>query len=277
MNQYRTYEVRDGEHGIAVIPDRGGIITQWWQGEHQWLYLDQERLRDPQLSVRGGIPILFPICGGLMDNTYAYADTLYPLPQHGFARNLPWAVVDTQDGLTLELRDTPETLAVYPFAFCVQFRYSLEGQSLIIAQTYTNQGSQVMPFSSGFHPYFAVKDKASLRWQIPSHAYEIKDQEGVHPFSGSFDWTQPELDYMFANLQGSQAWVEDDQTQLGLEWDSSFNCLVFWSVQGKPFYCLEPWSSPRYALNTGHGLLHLPPGGSLNMQIRLTGVLNPRS
>ena len=147
QDQYRIYEVRQGSHGIRVIPERGGIITQWWQGEHQWLYLDQERLRDPQLTVRGGIPILFPICGALPGNAYTHGGTTYHLPQHGFARNLPWTVVDTEAGLTLALQDTPETQAGYPFAFELRFRYFFQDESLVIAQTYTNRGSQVMPFS----------------------------------------------------------------------------------------------------------------------------------
>jgi len=273
QDQYRIYEVRQGSHGIRVIPERGGIITQWWQGEHQWLYLDQERLRDPQLTVRGGIPILFPICGALPGNAYTHGGTTYHLPQHGFARNLPWTVVDTEGGLTLTLQDTPETQAGYPFAFELRFRYFFQDESLVIAQTYTNRGSQVMPFSVGFHPYFSVGDKAALRWQIPSQAYTIKDQEGVYPFTGSFDWSQPELDYLFPTLSNTTALVEDEHTQLRLDWDPQFQCLVFWTVQNKPFYCLEPWSSPRHALNTGEKLLKLSPGESCQCQLKLRGIL----
>jgi len=125
----------------------------------------------------------------------------------------------------------------------------------------------------GFHPYFAVGDKAALRWQIPSQAYTIKDQEGVYPFTGSFDWSQPELDYLFPTLSNTTALVEDEHTHLRLDWDPQFQCLVLWTVHNKPFYCLEPWSSPRHALNTGEKLLRLSPGESCQCQLKLTGIL----
>ena len=51
------------------------------------LYLDQERFLDSSKSVRGGIPVLFPICGGLP------GDRL-PLPQGEFT--LPRSTVSPE-------------------------------------------------------------------------------------------------------------------------------------------------------------------------------------
>lgn len=58
-------------HGdrLRVVPDRGGLVTGWlcqgpW-GAREILHVDAERFADPAKSVRGGIPVLFPICGGL--------------------------------------------------------------------------------------------------------------------------------------------------------------------------------------------------------------------
>ena len=36
------------------------------------------------------------------------------------------------------------------------------------------------------------------------------------------------------------------------------------------FYCLEPWTGPRNALNTGNHLLTIPPGESLETVITMT-------
>ena len=46
--------------------------------------------------------------------------------------------------------------------------------------------------------------------------------------------------------------------------------IVFWTVKGKPFYCLEPWTAGRNALNTGERLLSLAPGDSLETVFSLT-------
>jgi galactose mutarotase-like enzyme len=58
------------------------------------LYLDVERFANPELSIRGGVPILFPICGNLPDNCYTYNGQQYTLKQHGFGRYLPWEVTE---------------------------------------------------------------------------------------------------------------------------------------------------------------------------------------
>jgi galactose mutarotase-like enzyme len=35
---------------------------------------------------------------------------------------------------------------------------------------------------------------------------------------------------------------------------------VVWTVAGKGYVCLEPWTAALDALNTGEGLTELPPG-----------------
>ena len=50
---------------IRIVPERGGLITEWHSQGKELLYFDLERFMDKEKSVRGGIPILFPICGDL--------------------------------------------------------------------------------------------------------------------------------------------------------------------------------------------------------------------
>jgi galactose mutarotase-like enzyme len=72
QRQYQTYILTDDttQNLIEVLPERGGIITRWQVGGRELFYLDTERMLDPSLSIRGGNPILFPICGNLVDNSY---------------------------------------------------------------------------------------------------------------------------------------------------------------------------------------------------------------
>jgi galactose mutarotase-like enzyme len=86
QNQYLTYCLKDErsfDAYLEVVPARGGIITRWQICGEDILYLDRERFKDPNLSVRGGVPILFPICGNLPDNTYQHQGRNYTLKQHG--------------------------------------------------------------------------------------------------------------------------------------------------------------------------------------------------
>lgn len=279
QRQYKTYILSDqsGPACLEVVPERGGIITRWQVQNQELLYLDAERFSHPELTVRGGIPILFPICGNLPDNVYTYRGQQYRLRQHGFARDLPWEVIDqaNQDAasLTLRLTSNEQTRQGYPFEFQLTFTYQLQGHSLLLQQRYLNCSDQPMPFSTGLHPYFSVADKTQLQFEIPAVQFQDQQNQTLHPFTGNFDFERDEIDVAFRQLAQQSAHVTDRQRQLRLtvEYDATYSTLVFWTVKGKDYYCLEPWSAPRNALNTGENLVQLQPGEALETRVRLTG------
>jgi len=258
---------------LTVVPERGGMITQWQAAGQEILYLDQARFANPSLSVRGGIPILFPICGNLPGNTYSHQGQTFELKQHGFARDLPWQVqAATEDSLTLTLQSNQHTLAVYPFPFQLMFTYRLLDNTLEIQQSFINRGSEPMPFTAGLHPYFLTPDKTQLTFDIPAAAgWDQRTQEPVE-FTGSFDFNQDEMDWAFRPLSAQQATLSDTSRNLKitLTWDSFYSLLVFWTVRGKDYCCLEPWSGPRNALNTQDCLTHLAPGETLETWVRFS-------
>ncbi|MBD2547890.1 aldose epimerase family protein [Planktothricoides raciborskii] len=281
QKQYKTYSLidRDANALVEVVPERGGIITRWCINDTEILYLDAERFASPELSVRGGIPILFPICGNLPDNTYIYKGKKYNLKQHGFARDLPWQITERMSknfaGMTITLVSNPETLRLYPFDFQLAFTYILEGNTLTIRQSYSNFSNHPMPFSCGFHPYFAVADKSQLKFDLPSSEYIDHITHTNHPFNGTFDFNQPEIDVAFPQLSDRSATVTDPSRnlQITLEYDTPYSALVFWTIQGKDYYCLEPWTGLRNALNTGDRLIHLEPGGTFETVTKLVAKI----
>jgi galactose mutarotase-like enzyme len=278
QKQYKTYILTDetANSQLEVVPERGGIITKWRLNGKEIFYLDEERFTSPELSVRGGNPILFPICGNLPENSYTLSGKQYTLKQHGFARDLPWVAVGSvlDDGVSLQatLHSNEQTQAVYPFNFQVTFTYQLQGNSLSVNQHYTNKSSQPMPFSFGFHPYFVVEDKNQLQFDIPSQQYQDQKTKENHAFNGSFDFNRDEIDVAFKQLSSQTATVTDNSRNLKLtfDYDNVFSTLVFWTLKGKDFYCLEPWSAGRNAINTGENLTVLQPGASYSTFFKLT-------
>jgi galactose mutarotase-like enzyme len=278
QRQYKTYILSDASTGstLEIVPERGGIVTRWQVQGQEILYLDAERFANPELSVRGGIPVLFPICGNLPDNVYIHNGQSYSLKQHGFARDLPWDVVEQSENLrpslTLALTSNDRTRAVYPFEFRLEFTYTLQGNRLVAVQRFTNHSAAAMPFSVGFHPYFLVLDKSQLEFDIPATGYQDNLSKIMYPYAGHFDLQQDEIDAAFQNLSAQTARVRDRDRRLQLTLHSSnaFSTLVFWTLKGKDFYCLEPWTAPRNALNTGAHLLRLEPGSSLETSFELS-------
>ncbi len=278
QKQYHTYTLSDDSTGsqIEVVPERGGIVTSWRINGQEVFYLDSDRFTHPELSVRGGNPILFPLCGNLPDDTYNVDGKDYKIKQHGFARELPWtATAQSAEGkasLTVELSSNEETKAVYPFDFHVAFTYTLRGNTLEIRQEYKNLSSTPMPFSSGFHPYFLCGDKTRMELDIPSASYQDNRTKENFAFDGKFDFDQDEIDAVFGNLSSRTTSVTDTDRQLkiAIDYDNFYTYLVFWTVKGKDFYCLEPWSATRNSLNSKEYLTVLEPNASCSSVVSIT-------
>ncbi len=267
QEEYLTYILKDLQSNsrLEIVPEKGGIVTGWTIQGQKILYLDQERFKNHQLSVRGGIPILFPICGNLPDNIFYYQDKQYILKQHGFARDLPWQVIsqstDTCANLVLSLKSTPETLKVYPFEFELKFTYKLQGNKLIIEQLYENKSQKKMPFSVGFHPYFYCNDKSKLKLEIPAVEYRTKKGDKTYPFNGELDYDSEEIDIAFTQINTQQTLFSDTKRNLKVDitYSDLFSTLVFWTLKDKDYICVEPWSAPRNSINTGEQLNYLQP------------------
>lgn len=287
--QYGVYILNDQNSGarLEVVPERGGIITKWAIGDTAITYLNEERFKDPAKSVRGGFPVLFPICGNLVDNSYEINGQTYTLQQHGFAREMAWAVLDkgvkpdTDNApggafIQLQLTSTPETLAKYPFEFELRYTYRLQGNRVIIEQHFSNHSDQPMPFAAGLHPYFLCDSDAAVKSRFlldfPATQYNDNVDQKDKSYEGQLDWAVPEIDVAFHPLSAQQACVSDPNrgVSIVMEYDKPFNTLVFWTVEGKSFYCLEPWSAPRHVLNTGIDVITLAAGESKTLTVTFT-------
>jgi len=278
QKQYKTYILSDDSIGsqIEVVPERGGIVTSWQINGQEVFYLDSDRFTHPDLSVRGGNPILFPLCGNVPDDTYSVDGKDYKIKQHGFARELAWTATEqSSDGkasLTVELGSNEQTKAVYPFDFHLAFTYQLRGNTLEIRQEYKNLSSVPMPFSSGFHPYFLCGDKNQIEVDIPSANYQDNKTKENFAFDGKFNFDQDEIDSVFGKLSSRSTSVIDNDRKLkiAINYDDFYTYLVFWTVKGKDFYCLEPWSATRNALNTKEHLTVLAPNSSCTAVVSIT-------
>ncbi|MEO0852960.1 MAG: aldose epimerase, partial [Cyanobacteria bacterium J06648_11] len=173
---------------------------------------------------------------------------------------------DAGAALTVLLTDTPETLAVYPFHFEVRLTYLWAGSTLTVDQEYRNTSDEVMPFSYGFHPYFAAPDKSALAFDLPTAAYfdRANDVNATWP-DAQWDFNLDEIDAAFAALPNDKpiTTAVSDRAQnfkLTMTTGGDSRHLVFWTMKGKPFYCLEPWSGPRNSIGTGTNLTLLSPG-----------------
>jgi len=80
--------------------------------------------------------------------------------QHGFARTLPWNINVLESGSTAicSLSVSPETLAVWPFKFSLNYSVSIESDgSLTTKLQVTNKDDKAFTFTTLLHTYFKVQ------------------------------------------------------------------------------------------------------------------------
>lgn len=255
---------------LRVVPERGGLVTGWRCNGKELIYLDLERFLDPAQSVRGGIPILFPICGGLPDNTLPLPQGNFPLGQHGFARQLPWqlSVLEDGQGIALELNDSETTLTSYPFSFLLRLELRMVPGALEIDTTVQNRSQEPMPFSFGLHPYFNLSNLKSPRFEgLPERCLNhlsMADADTAEQMARLDDGidllVRPSGDVRLLDPEAGLA--------LDLQLSAPFNLVVLWTEPPRAMVCLEPWTGPRQALISGDGKLEIGPSETCRLQTR---------
>ena len=260
---------------VSIVPERGALITRWQARGVERLYLDEATLADPTKNVRGGVPLLFPSPGKLADGRFRRAGKTGAMKQHGFARDLPWTVAAQADAsATLTLSSSAETRAMFPWEFALTLRVVVSDARVRLELRVENPGPDALPFGFGVHPYFRVEDKAHASiTTAATRAYDNVTREVV-PFRG-FQLGSGETDLHLLDHGSSTSTLTCGAGGAGgrvkVTTSAEFGRWVVWTLPGRDFVCLEPWTSPGDALNTGEGLLTLPAGEARDLWIELEG------
>ena len=252
------------ENRLRIVPERGGLITEWRCNQKDILYFDQERFRVLGKSVRGGMPIIFPICGDLPAGILPLAKGNFHINQHGFARDMSWSIkmLKNQKGISLSLCESKQTLQSFPFSFLLEIQVTLDANSLDVNIFIHNRGEEKMPFSFGIHPYFRVSDldKIAIRGLSETcidHLNMSKDStyRQLSKLSKGIDFLTTSINKGLVEL------IDLDNLQsLEMHTQDPMDLVVVWTDPPRKMLCLEPWTSPRQSLITRERMLLLDPG-----------------
>lgn len=270
QDKYLKYEFKNVEHGswLTVIPERGGIITSMGIENREILYLDEKSLYQEKY-IRGGIPILFPICGRLENQKYSWNEQNYNMEIHGLARNYPWEVITCESNdeavIKLKLTSNDDTKKQYPFDFELIYTYILKENKLRIEQSYINSSTEEMPFYAGFHPYFKVAEKEKLEFNFDCTKYLECDDMSVRAVS-EIDMTGDSDGKILLDMKESDLSFYDPELkhEIKMIYSQDFKYVVLWSLSEQDFICVEPWTAKPNAFNTKEDLLLIEPGETFN-------------
>lgn len=235
-------------------------------------------------------PVLFPIVGRLKKDSYSFNEKMFLLPRHGFARNMEFSFDKKSDyQVIFELNETEETKAIYPFSFKLLMAYTLMENELVIEYFVRNQSDEVLPFSIGAHPAFAISDKLenySLEFNaadtFETHHLENESFNGKTTLVDTknnaiaLNYTLFEKDALvFKQLNSNEVTLKNnDKAILKVNYDH-FPYLGIWTKQNAPFLCIEPWCGLADGLNHNgnleekEGINHLPAGEDFLRAIRI--------
>ncbi len=243
----------DEKNYIKFCPERGGIITNWVSDGKEILYFDEKRFLDKTKSIRGGIPILFPICGSLNITNSLFGKNYMQFMQHGFARDLQWqyCLNDKKNSLFLILQDNENTKKYYPYEFELRIEVSLKINFLKLEINIQNKTNIDMPMNFGLHPYFNISDLKNLDFMD----YPVNCQNQKNNFLRN---TSDELENINNGIDllmytSGRISFRDNflKRQVTLINPPPFDLSIIWSDPPRKMVCLEPWTSPRNSLIDG--------------------------
>ena len=252
-----TFELKKGALR-AVARTKGGELVSLQDGDG----LEYIWQGDPAFW-SGQNPVLFPIVGSLKDGRVDIGGKTCEMGRHGFARGSEFAPVEQgEDFVTLELRESGETLARYPFPFSLKITHRLLEDGFSTALTVKNTGAAPMPFCVGAHTAIRCPLQPGERFEDYELLFDEPERadshllrpQGIILHDGRrpmLDGSRMALDYrtfeemdtvIFSMLRSGKVSLLHRETGQGVQLDfHEFPMVAFWTKPGAPYLCMEPW------------------------------------
>ena len=214
----------------------------------------------------GRDPILFPVVGALKDGRVMAGKGVCRLDRHGFARKMEFTVAEWgEDYAIFALRDTPETLAQYPYPFRLRVTHRLTENGFATAYAVTNTGDDPMPFCIGGHTAYRCPLREGEAFEDYSLVFDEKENApsvavlpggllGGHLAEGYLLDTDT-VPLRHEIFDRADTLIFDGLRSKGVKLVSGadgrgirvrfgeFPMLGIWTMPGKnaPYICVEPW------------------------------------
>lgn len=254
--------------GAAMTSMKKGGIEHLWEG-------------DPKVW-EGQAPVLFPICGGLMDDKFILDGKEYFIEKHGYARFCEFEVESKNDTTaTFLLRADEESLKNYPFNYEFRIIYTLIEESIKIDYSVTNIGDNTMYYAVGAHEAYACPEgieEYSIVFEKNEELYtdeltgnflnykkhSVPIENGELALKNEFFETDA---LVFTDIKSRKATLRHKTKGDVLSVDfEGLDYLLLWTIAGAKYICIEPWCSlpdyidSDYNIKNKQGIVTLPAG-----------------
>lgn len=215
-------------------------------------------------------PILFPIVGTLKNDSYTYKNNPYTLSRHGFARDMDFNFIESNENkVILSLSSNAVTKERFPFEFEMRITYTLHFSILNVNYQVINKGFDIMPFSIGGHPAFALPKKFedySLQFEtdenLTCHQLEndllSEKTKQIELVKNRLPLTYSLFEndaLIFKKIKSKQIQILETGLPILNFTFKDFPNFGIWTKINAPFICLEPWVGYSDVLNTTGNIL----------------------
>lgn len=240
-NEHLSAQIKSFGAELGSIKDRKTLREYLWQGDSNiW---------------SGQSPVLFPVIGRLLEDSYMLDNKKYFLAKHGFARKSEFTLTDKgEDFAVFTLRENEDTLKCYPFRFELNIKFQLTGKSIKVTHTVKNTGDKTMYFSLGAHPAFNIEVGDKIIFDKKENLCTMRIDENAIIAS----WDEKILDNseeltvtedIFKNDAVILEGFSSESLTLRKKNGEKILCfdlggapyLGIWAKPGAPYVCIEPW------------------------------------
>ena len=209
-------------------------------------------------------PLLFPVCGRLLNGKYLYGGKEFQMSAHGFAKNMRFRVKEhSSDRLVLSLKDNDESFEIYPFEFELIAEFTVIKNSLSVYFTVKNEGTAELPYMIGWHPGFNLwgdekigdffveydKTKNFRRFPLQNGCFVCPNSEEYKLKKNRYYLCEEEIyrnDTMIFVGTGNSTTLGSKKTDrtVTVTYTENLPYLCLWKKNDSAarYICIEPWS-----------------------------------
>ncbi len=241
-NEFLNIGVKEDGSELTSVYLKENSTEYLWQGDSKYW--------------AGQSPILFPIVGRLIEDSYYLDGKKYEMPKHGFARKMKWDFLGADGAsMSFSLKDTEETYRMYPYKFEVIVTFTLEGNTLKVTHSIENKNNKVMYASLGAHPAFncaigdrlVFSDNETLETEKIDLVNSLRLPEKLPVLSNERVITITEDIFnedalILSNFKSETITLESDNHSRKVIFHlGNAPYLGIWAKPGAPYVCIEPW------------------------------------
>lgn len=204
-------------------------------------------------------PILFPVVGKPFNNKLLINGKIYPMTQHGFARDMIFEEFEkSKTRIVFRLVSNQQTLAIYPYVFDLRVSYTIKENSIECGYEVRNRGNEMMFFSIGAHPGFNLPTKKLMDYFISFEQDENDERfllsDGLLNGKSESVFNKKKLidldvklfnkdAIVIKNIHSKSIQLKSKQNNFSIEMNiDAFPYFGIWGKQNcEEFICLEPW------------------------------------